>query len=189
MIERQFIQQKLKELQVQEYISESLRKVGHSTTKIQKSPLGDKVVISASRPGLIIGRQGANIKLLTKTMKNKFKLENPQIEINEIKAPRLDASIVAEDIANSLESFGSQRFKGIGHKVMTEVMAAGAAGVEILISGKVPSSRAKTWRFYVGYLKKCGDIAVNFVNTSYSAAQLKTGTVGIIVKIMPSNIS
>jgi len=40
---------------------------------------------------------------------------------------------------------------------MTEVMRAGALGIEIVVSGKVPSARAKSWRFYSGYLKKCGD--------------------------------
>ncbi|PLW80264.1 30S ribosomal protein S3 [Candidatus Woesearchaeota archaeon] len=188
MIERKFISDKLKEFQVQEYLTENLKNVGHSNTKIQKSPLGDKVIITASRPGLIIGRQGANIKTLTKTLKNKFKLENPQIEINEVEKPNLDAQIVAEGIAGNLERYGSQRFKGIGHKVMTDVLRDGAIGVEILISGKIPSSRAKTWRFYAGYLKKCGNIALTDVKTSYASAQLKTGTVGIIVKIMPANI-
>ena len=65
-------------------------------------------------------------------------------------------------------------------------MNAGARGVEILISGKVPSSRAKTWRFYMGYLKKSGDVAVSGVHTAYAQAKLKTGIVGVQVRIMPS---
>ena len=48
----------------------------------------------------------------------------------------LDARIVAERIASSLERFGTTRFKGIGHKVMSDVMGAGALGIEIIISGK-----------------------------------------------------
>lgn len=185
MIERQFISQKMKEFEVQEYFEKNLLRVGHSHTKIQRTPLGDKVIIFAARPGLIIGRQGTNIKTLTKTLKNKFKLENPQIEISEVENLNLDAQIVAENIANALERFGSQRFKGIGHKVMSDVTGAGGLGIEILISGKIPSSRAKTWRFYMGYLKKCGDIAVTGVNHAYAIARLKSGIVGIQVKIMP----
>ena len=84
---------------------------------------------------------------MTKELKERFKLENPQIELLEAENAMADASIVAEGIANSLERFGTARFKGIGHKAMTDIMSAGARGVEILISGKVPSSRAKTWRF------------------------------------------
>lgn len=185
MIERQFIAQKIKEFEVQEYFEKNLSRVGHSHTKIQRTPLGDKVIIFAAKPGLIIGRQGTNIKTLTKTLKNRFKLENPQIEISEVENPTLDAQIMAENIANALERFGSQRFKGIGHKVMADVTGAGGLGIEILISGKIPSSRAKTWRFYMGYLKKCGDIAVTGVNHAYAIAKLKSGIVGIQVKIMP----
>jgi ribosomal protein S3 len=57
-----------------------------------------------------------------------------------------------------------------------------------LISGKVPSSRAKSWRFYQGYLKKCGDIALVGVKRSYKIARLKTGVVGIKVSLMPPDI-
>jgi len=77
------------------------------------------------------------------------------------------------------------RFKGIGHRAMTDVMNAGALGVEIFISGRIPSSRAKTWRFYNGYLKKCGNTAITGVNKAYATAFLKTGVAGVKVSIMP----
>ncbi|RMF07222.1 30S ribosomal protein S3 [Candidatus Woesearchaeota archaeon] len=188
MIERQFVNQKKKEFQIQEFIANELKRVGHSMTRIQRTPLGEKVIIHASRPGLVVGRKGANIKQLTKVLKKKFKLENPQIEIAEVENVNLDPQIVAERISTSLERYGLNRFKGIGHRVMEDVMNAGAIGVEILISGKVPSSRAKRWRFYQGYLKKSGDIAINGVKTAYSIAKLKTGVVGIQVRIMPPDL-
>lgn len=122
-------------------------------------------------------------------LKDYFKLENPQIEISEVTNVNLNPEIVAERIANSLERFGLSRFKGVGHKTMSDVMDAGALGIEILISGKVPSSRAKRWRFYKGYLKKCGQVAIDGVLKSYRVAQVKTGTVGITVKIMPPDVS
>jgi small subunit ribosomal protein S3 len=188
MIERQIVAANVKELEIQEYITGVLKNLGHSHIKLQKTPLGEKIIVFASRPGLIVGRKGQNIKKLTEDLKVKFKLENPQIEINEVERPELDAQIVAERVASSLEKFGTQRFKGIGHRIMSDVMNAGALGIEILISGKIPSSRAKRWRFYQGYLKKCGDVAVMGVRKAYAAAQLKTGSVGIQVRIMPPDI-
>ncbi len=184
MIERKFIAEKMKEFMVHEYVGEFLENVGYSKTKLVKTPLGEKVIIFASRPGLIVGRKGANIKQLTKSLKGKFNLENPELEIAEVPQPSLDADIIAEKIASFLERFGTQKFKAIGHKIMIEVMGAGALGIEIKISGKVPSSRAKTWRFYQGYLKKSGDVAVSMVRKSHKQAQLKTGIVGIRVSIM-----
>ena len=188
MIETKFIQEIVKEFQIQEFIANSLKNVGFAGSKLQKTPLGEKIVIYASRPGLIVGRKGENIQRLTQSLKSKFKLENPQIEIIEVENQSLDPNIVAERIASSLERFGLSKFKGIGHKMLTSVMDAGAQGVEILISGKIPSSRAKRWRFYQGYLKKSGDIAVTGIKEAYTQAQLKTGTVGIQVRIMPPDL-
>jgi len=185
MIERKFVAQKIKEYQIQEYIENNLKNVGHSHTKMIKTPLGEKIVLYASRPGLIVGRKGQNIKELTKTLKKRFGLENPQIEISEVEDINLDANIVAERITDALERFGSQKFKAVGHKMMESVMAAGALGIEIIVSGKIPSSRAKSWRFYSGYLKKCGDISIVGVNKAHAQAKLKTGVVGIKVSIMP----
>src|SRR3989338_6592947 len=188
MIERKFVAQRMKEFQIQEYITQNLENVGHSHTKMVKTPLGEKIIIYASRPGLIVGRKGQNIKQLTKTLKKRFNLENPQIEISEVESPNLDAHIVAEKIVDALEKFGSEKFKAIGHKIMADVMRAGALGIEIGISGKVPSARAKSWRFYSGYLKKCGDIAIMGVRKADSQDQLKTGIIGVKIKIMPPDI-
>lgn len=188
MIERQFVSQKIREFNVNEHIQKTFGKVGHSHTKIQRTPLGDKIVIYAARPGLIIGRQGENIKTLTKTLKNKFGLENPQVEIVEVENVNLDAQIVAETIAGALERFGADRFKGIAHKAITDCLKSGALGIEILLSGKVPSARAKTWRFYSGYIKKCGDISQNGIRMAVAEASLKSGIVGIQVKLMPPDI-
>src|SRR3989338_3895458 len=188
MIERQFVAQKMKEFSIKNYIESSFPKGGISQINLKKIPLGEKVMISTSRPSLIVGSKGANIRDLTKTLKKRFHLENPQIEITEVKDVFLDATLVAERIAGSLERFGSARFKSVGHKAMENVMKSGALGVEIILSGKIPSSRATSWRFYQGYLKKCGDISMEGVLKAQAGALLKSGIVGIKVAIMPPDI-
>src|SRR3989338_11420290 len=189
MIEREFIRQKKKEFQIQQFISESLKNVGHSFTEVQRTPLGEKVIVNTSRPGLVVGRKGQNISRLTDVLKTRFNLENPQVEISEVPFPELDANIVAERIASALERFGSNRFKGIMHKTMEDVLGAGAIGVEIRLSGKLPSSRAKSWRVYGGYLKKCGDFAFMNVRKATTIAKLKSGVIGIQVSILPASIT
>ena len=96
----EFVAEKLKEYRVQEFISKSLKNVGHSHTKVQRTPLGEKIIVYASRPGLVVGRKGENIKKLTTTLKKKFDFEDPQIEISEVDNIFLDAQIVAEIIAS-----------------------------------------------------------------------------------------
>ncbi|MBI2138516.1 30S ribosomal protein S3 [Candidatus Woesearchaeota archaeon] len=185
MIERKFVSERIKELEVKNFVRDHMKGVGLSDIKVQKTPLGEKIIIFTSRPGLVVGRKGQNIKELTRTLKKEFSLENPQIEIGEVDRPELNANIIAERIVEFLEKFGTTKFKGIGHKVMTDVMNSGAAGIELVISGKIPSARAKSWRFYQGYLKKCGDTALTSVNVAYAAAKLKSGIVGVKVSIMP----
>lgn len=188
MIERKILSQKMKEFQIKEYIAKEFAKTGYSHTKIQRTPLGDKVIIYTSRPGLVVGRKGQNINKLTTILKKKFKMENPQIEIGEIENPYFDAQSISEKIAYSLEKFGPKFFKSVAYKTLQSIIDAGALGAEIVISGKVPSSRAKTWRFMDGYLKKCGDIAVSQVIKGMAIAVTKTGVIGIKVKIMPPTI-
>ncbi|MBN2454620.1 30S ribosomal protein S3 [Candidatus Woesearchaeota archaeon] len=185
MIEREFVDQQKKEYQIHEFISQNLRNVGHSHTKLQRTPLGEKIIIYASRPGLVVGRKGENISKLTAVLKKRFKLENPQIEISEVESPDIDAQIVAENIASALERFGIKRFKGAMHKALENALNAGAIGIEIIISGKVPSSRARSWRVFGGYLKKCGDMATRDVKKATVVAKLKSGVIGIKVSIMP----
>ena len=138
MIERKFVKQNKKEFRIQETVSSSLHNVGHSRTQLQHTPLGEKIIIHSSRPGLVVGRKGRNITMLNKLLKHTFRLDNPQIEISEIEEPNLDPVIVAERIASTLERFGLNRFKGAMHRSMADVLAAGALGVEITVSGKVP---------------------------------------------------
>jgi len=188
MIERDFIQQKTKEYYIKKHLETKLKGVGISSIVLKKIPLGEKIIIQAARPSLIVGSKGSNIRELTIYLKKNFGLENPQIEIAEVKEYFLDANIVASRIAGSLERFGSARFKGIGHKILENVMQAGALGVEVVLSGKIPGARARSWRFYQGYLKKCGDVAINGVNKAQEVALLKTGIIGIRVSIMPPDV-
>ncbi len=185
MIERKFVAEKMRDLLVQSFMSEQIGKGKYSYFEIKKTPLGEKIIIYTPRPGLIVGKKGENIKNLTQILKSKFKMENPQIEVAEVMRPDLDAQTVAEHVVNTLEKFGPKRFKAVGYKALQKIIDSGAMGAEIVIGGRgVPSSRAKTWRFYAGYLKKSGDIAESKVLKGESVANLKSGSVGVKVSIM-----
>jgi len=116
-------------------------------------------------------------------LKTKFKLENPRVEIEEIQNPEFDAQTVADEIALSLERLGPLKFKIIAYKNLQRVMNAGALGVEIVLGGRLPSTRAKTWRFQQGYLNKVGDSA-KVVDKAKAVAQTTPGTVGVKVSIL-----
>ena len=62
MIEREFISQKTKEYYIKQYIGSKLEKVGVSQIKLKKIPMGEKIIIYTSRPSLIVGSKGNNIR-------------------------------------------------------------------------------------------------------------------------------
>ena len=189
MIEKQILKKKIKEYLLQDHIAGELPKGSYSKLELKKTPLGEKIIIYTSRPGLVVGSKGANINRLNKILKTKFEMENPEIEIAEIENPNLDPKSVAERIVSSFERFGPKRFKSLGYRALQDVINAGAIGAEIVISGRgVPSSRAKTWRFLAGHLKKSGDVSENLIKRGLSVARLKSGSVGVKVNILTPDI-
>jgi len=183
MDEKSVIKFKKDEFAVREYIKNELGKGKVSRVRIEYTPVGEKIVIATHKPGLVIGRRGEKIEELTNVLKNKFKLENPHIEIEEIFKPEFDAQIVADDIAMGLERFGPLKFKILAYKTLKRIMDAGALGAEIVLGGKIPSSRATSWRFAQGYLRKTGDSA-KIVDRAKARAETKPGTIGVKVSIL-----
>lgn len=184
MEEKKFVGFKKEELNVKEYIKHEMGKGRISGVSIEYTPVGERIIVETSRPGYVIGRRGEKIDELTRVLKKRFKLDNPHIEIREIKEPRLNAQLVADDIALSLERQGSLKFKVIAYKMLQEVMKSGALGAEIVLSGRLPSERAKSWRFAQGYLKKTGDPA-RVVDRAMAQAVNIAGVSGIKVSILP----
>lgn len=189
MIEKKILSKKIKEYLLQEHIAKELPSGSYSKLELKKTPLGEKIIIYTSRPGLVVGAKGANISRLNRALKNEFKMENPEVEIAEIESPNLDPASVAERIVSSFERFGPKRFKSVGYKTLQDIIDAGALGAEVVISGRgVPSSRAKTWRFLAGHLKKSGDVSENLVKRGIAVAHLKSGSVGVKVSILTPDI-
>ena len=92
---------------------------------------------------------------------------------------------MAEKVALLLERYGVQRFKVIGYRVLKQIMDAGAKGAEIIMSGKIPGERGKSWRFFAGYLKKTGQVAIEKVRKGFAIALMKPGVAGVKVRILP----
>ena len=183
MEERNTVNFKKEEFSAKEYIKKSIGKGKVSKVKIEYTPVGEKVIISTNAPGLVIGRGGENIAELTRILKKKFSFSNLHIDIDEIREPEFDAQIMADEIALGLERFGPMKFKVLAYRALQKIMKSGALGVEIRLNGKLPSTRAKSWRFAQGYLKKAGDSA-KVVDRAQARAETKPGTVGISVSIL-----
>jgi len=182
-IERYFIKEGVREMLIDEYLEKELRRAGYGGLDIKKTPLGTKVIIFAASPGYVIGRGGKRIRELTRILERQFGLENPQIEVEEIKNPYLNAKVQAVRLAQALEK--GVHFRRAAYSAIRAIMRNGARGVEIRLSGKLTGERAKSVRFYQGYLAKVGNPAETLVSKGYAQALLKLGVIGVKVAIMP----
>ena len=183
MEEKKFVQFKKDEYRVREFIKNNLGKGKISNVNVEYTPIGEKIIVSTKMPGYVIGRGGEKIEELTNILRTKFGLENPHIEIREIIKPEFDAQAIADELALSLERFGNLKFKVIAYRMLERIIKAGALGVELRLGGRLPSERAKSWRFAEGYLKKTGD-AAKVVNRAQATAITRLGVTGIKVSIL-----
>lgn len=181
-VEDHFINEGIKEAQIEEFLREKFERAGYSHIEIQRTPLGTRIIVYANRPGLVIGRSGARIKELTEEVQKRFSLENPMLDVREIESPFLDAQVVANRIAKSLER--GSFYKKVANFYLEEIMKAGATGAEIKISGKLGGERGRFQKFKDGYIKHSGYYADNVLDRGYATANLKPGVVGIQVKIL-----
>ena len=181
-----FIKQGLKETQIEEFIRQRFPSGDYSHMQIQRTPLGIKIVIFTNKPGRVIGRGGRIINEMTSTIKEKFALENSELEVRGIENPDLDAHIVAKQIASYIER--GFNYKKTGNMILKKVMDAGAVGVELIIGGKIAGSKAVTAKFIAGYLKLAGHPADELVDTAFESVLTKPGIIGVTVKIMKKDV-
>jgi small subunit ribosomal protein S3 len=183
---KHFISESLKKTEIDEFLRNEFERAGYGGVDVAKTPLGTHVVIYAMRPGLIIGRGGETIKELAKALEEKFQLPNPQISVAEIEVPEFNAYVVASRVASALQR--GVHFRRAGFWALGQVMNAGALGVEIIVSGKLRTERARYEKFRAGYLPKSGEPPLKYLQTAEMHVQLKPGIFGVKVKIMPPNI-
>jgi small subunit ribosomal protein S3 len=187
MEEKNFVVVRKDEYNVKQFVKRMFGKGKVSRVTIEYTPVGERIVVATHRPGWIIGRKGEKISELTEILKKRFKMENPHVDIDEITHPEFDAQLVADDIAVTLERFGAQKYKASSYRALGRIKNGGALGAELRVSGKLPSDRARSWRFAFGYLKKTGD-AAKLVDRAEAVANTKQGIVGIKVAILAPGV-
>ncbi|MFH0954925.1 MAG: 30S ribosomal protein S3 [Candidatus Micrarchaeota archaeon] len=187
MIERYFVEQGIRKIELDKYLKGELERAGFTKSEIVKTPLVTRIVVNVTSPGLAIGKGGQTIRQLTETIKSRFGIENPQLEIREIAHPELDAQAVVDKMAGMVSRGFSWR--SVVFKTMGSIMRAGAQGVEIVAKGVIAGKgqRKRRVRFYQGYMKKVGD-QVKLVGFAKASARTKIGNIGFKVRIVRPDV-
>ncbi len=185
-LKKAFVARGVRMYEIDEFLASKLESAGYAGVKLQKTPLGTRIIVQAARPGLVIGKKGKTVKELTSFLEERFDIENPNIEVEEVKEPELNAQIMAERLATGIEK--GQHYRRAAYSIMRRVMRRGARGIEVIIGGKITSQRARVQKFREGVVSKCGTPWDDIVSYGVAHTVTKTGTMGVRVLVMPGNV-
>src|SRR5688572_1981605 len=132
--ERNYTEQLHEDLYIRRLINDELTRAGISRVEIERAANRVEVSIHTSKPGIVIGKQGANVERLRQMLEQKVG-KKVHLKIEEIKVPELDARLVAESIAEQLSRRVSYR-RAMKHAV-GQAMRRGAKGIKIRLGGRL----------------------------------------------------
>ena len=167
------------DLKIKNYVERKLKNASISKINIERAAKKLRLSIFSSRPGIIIGKKGADIETLKNDLSKMSNLE-VFLDIKEVRKPEVEAKLVAENIASQLEKRIS--FRRAMKKAVQSAMRLGAKGVKVVCSGRLGGAEiARTEKYHEGSVPLHtlrGDI-------DYSTAEAETtyGICGIKVWI------
>ncbi|MFH0765651.1 MAG: 30S ribosomal protein S3 [Calditrichota bacterium] len=182
--EKRFADKLAEDLMLRRYLGKRLQDASIARIEIERTLKQVTVNIHTARPGIVIGRKGADVEKLRAELK---KLSGKEVQINilEIKRPELEASLVAENLARQLESRVS--FRRAMKRSLQSSRRMGAEGVRILCSGRLGGAEMarreqyKDGRIPLHTLRADIDYACKVAYTDY-------GTIGVKVWICKGEI-
>ena len=182
--EKNFSEKLSEDLMLSKYVRSRLKKAGVSRIEIERTPKKITLTIHTAKPGIVIGRKGAEVDKLKEELKQ-VTAKEVQININEIKRPELDAYLVAENIANQL--VGKVSFRRAMKKSITSTMRMGAEGIKICCSGRLGGAEIARTEQY-----KEGRIPLHTLRADIDFAHATSfttyGTIGVKVWIYSGDV-
>jgi small subunit ribosomal protein S3 len=172
-------------MELDEYLELTLKDAGYGGVDVQKTPIGTRITLYVTRPGLVIGRKGVGIRDITTKLEQKFALTNPQISVLEVPIPELNPKIMCNRIAQLIER--GTAFRRACLWTINTIHNAGALGVEVTVAGKLRSERAHFEKHSAGIMPKSGDVAEKVVKVGITHVLTKMGLMGIQLRIALKN--
>jgi small subunit ribosomal protein S3 len=129
----------LEDIKIRKFLKKKLTLAGVIRVQIERFINKMKITLFASRPGVVIGRGGSGLEMLKKRLVGMVSIDEPEknleLDVVEVKEPEVSARLVGLRIANQLER--RIPYRRVINKTIERVMAAGAKGVRIVLSGRV----------------------------------------------------
>jgi len=164
-----------------DFLREEIKESGFHKVEISKTPTGTKIALYVTRPGIVIGRKGSGIKLLTEKIESDFGFKNPQISVEEIQKAELSPSVMCNRMAAHIER--GTAFRRATMWTLNQIMEGGAMGVQITVSGKLRGDRSAFEKHTQGILPRAGNYAKNLVSEDITHTKTPMGLIGIKIRI------
>ncbi|GFZ98529.1 30S ribosomal protein S3 [Elstera cyanobacteriorum] len=164
------------DLKLRKMLSERLAQAGVSRIVIERPAKKARVTIHSARPGVVIGKKGADIEKLRQEL-SKFTKSEVNLNIVEIRKPELDAKLVAESIAQQLER--RVAFRRAMKRAVQSAMRLGAQGIRINCSGRLGGAEIARMEWYregrvpLHTLRADVDYGVGTAKTTYGTCGVK----------------
>ena len=174
----------LEDLKIREFIHEEAKQAGVSRVIIERPHKKCRVTIHAARPGVIIGRKGADIETLKKKLAN-FTDSELHLNIVEVRKPETDATLVAQSITQQLER--RIAFRRAMKRAVQSALRLGAEGIRITCAGRLGGAEIARTEWY-----REGRVPLHTLrgNVDYAEAEAHTayGVCGVKVWIFKGEI-
>ena len=165
----------VEDYKIRDFLKKKLYSSGVSTIEIERASERVKVTVHTAKPGIVIGKGGAEIEKLREEL-GKVIGRKVLIDIKEIKRPDMDAQLVAENIALQLENRVS--FRRATRSAMQRTMRAGALGVKTAVSGRLGGADIARSEFYSEGTIPLQTLRAN-IDYGFAEADTQYGKVGV----------
>ncbi len=174
----------LEDYKIRQFIKDRLYHAGISKMEIERSAKRVRLRVFTSRPGIVIGKKGAEISLLKKDLE-KIIAHEVLIDIQEVRKPEIDAQLVAENIA--LQIIRRVAFRRAMKRGISSAMRFGAEGIKVICSGRLGGAEmARTEQYREGRVP-LHTLRAD-IDYGFTAARTTYGIIGIKVFIFKGEI-
>lgn len=173
------------DVKIREYLHTNLERAGISSVEIERRSERVTVFLYAARPGIVIGRNGAEAEKVRNALE---KMTGKQIQLNiiEVKNPETDAQLVAQGIAEQLTA--RVAFRRAMRKAQQSAMKAGAAGIRIQCSGRLGGAEMSRSEMYRDGRVPLHTLRAD-IDYGFYAAKTTFGRIGVKVWIYKGDVS
>jgi small subunit ribosomal protein S3 len=174
--ERDYDKHLLEDVQLKKELKEKLKSAGVSSIEIERPGNKLRVIIKTARPGIIIGRKGAEIDKLKQEVQKRMNGRDVYIDIQEVHKPELDAQLVSESIALQLEK--RVGFRRAMRKAVDSALRFGCKGIKVRVSGRLNGNEIARSEWYLQGRLPLHTLRAD-IEYGFSEARTTYGVIGV----------